>query len=160
PLRSTERGLEMHHTTADGTSDRFLTAYAQVTAAQARLSPHNAVTEIDRLILTAWRGKLPADMGLASHIAHPYREGPSAPLVLAEPPSDRERLRSCTAAIAGRLSEAMSPAILVDLDVDRFGTAAEVMGLAEKMQLPVAVVATAKAVIDETFPYYVGIYNG
>jgi Thiamine pyrophosphate enzyme, central domain len=39
-----------------------------------------------------------------------------------------------------------------------FGTG--LMELAEKMQLPVAVISTAKAVIDETFPYYLGIYNG
>jgi indolepyruvate decarboxylase len=160
PLRSIERGLGMHHTMTDGTWDRFLRAYAPVTAAQARLTPHNAVTEIDRLILTAWRDKLPVYMELPSDIACLDIEVPAAPLVLAEPPSDRERLRSCTAAIAGRLSEAKSPAILVDLDADRFGAAGDVMGLAEKMQLPVAVVATAKAVIDETFPHYVGIYNG
>ena len=39
PFRSMERGLGMHHTMADGTWDRFLNAYAQVTAAQARLTP-------------------------------------------------------------------------------------------------------------------------
>src|SRR5215470_10848547 len=160
PLRSMERGLEMHHTMADGTRDRFLRAYAQVTAAQARLTPHNAATEIDRLILTAWRDKLPVYMELPSDIAYLDIEVPVAPLVLAEPPSDPERLRSCTAAIAGRLSQAKAPAILVDLDADRFGAAGDLMGLAEKMRLPVAVVATAKAVIDETFPYYAGIYNG
>ncbi|MFL5819394.1 MAG: alpha-keto acid decarboxylase family protein [Solirubrobacteraceae bacterium] len=160
PLRSMERGLGMHHTMADGTWDRFLGAYAQVTAAQTRLTPHNAVTEIDRLILTAWHDKLPVYMELPSDIAYLDIEVPAAPLMLAEPPSDPERLRSCTAAIAGRLSEAKTPAILVDLDADRFGAAGELMGLAEKMQLPVAVVAPAKAVIDETFPHYVGIYNG
>jgi indolepyruvate decarboxylase len=42
PLRSIERGLGMHHTMADGTWDRFLGAFAQVTAAQARLTPANA----------------------------------------------------------------------------------------------------------------------
>lgn len=160
PLRSIERGLGMHHTMADGTWDRFLGAYAQVTAAQARLTPHNAVTEIDRLILTAWRDKLPVYLELPSDIAYLDVEVPVAPLMLAQPPSDPERLRSCTAAIAGQLSDAKSPAILVDLDADRFGATAEVMELAEKMQLPVAVISTAKAVIDETFPYYVGIYNG
>ena len=160
PLRSIERGLGMHHTMADGTWDRFLGAYAQVTVAQARLTPHNAVTEIDRLILTAWREKLPVYMELPSDIAYLDIEVPAAPLVRAEPPSDPERLRSCTASIAGRLSDAKSPAILVDLDADRFGAAAEVTGLAEKMQLPVAVIAPAKGVIDETFPYYVGVYNG
>src|SRR5262247_139102 len=160
PLRSLDRGLGMHHTMADGSFDHFLRAYAQVTAAQARLTPRNALTEIDRLILTAWREKLPVYMELPSDIAYLDIEVPAGPLVLAEPPSDPERLRSCIAAVAGRLSAARSPAILVDADAGRFGVASEVMGLAEKMQVPVAVINTAKAVIDETFPHYLGIYNG
>ncbi len=160
PLRSIERGLGMHHTTADGTWDRFLGAFAQVTAAQARLTPSNAVTEIDRLILTAWRQKLPVYMELPSDIACLDIEVPADPLMLAEPASDPERLKSCAAAIADHLSQAKSPAILVDEDVERYGVATEVMGLAEKLQLPVAVTGPAKAVIDETFPYYAGIYNG
>ena len=160
PLRSIERGLGMHHTTADGTWDRFLSAFAQVTAAQVRLTPSNAATEIDRLILTAWREKLPVYMELPSDIAYLDIEVPADPLVLAEPPSDPERLRSCAAAIAGRLSDAKSPAILVDRDVDQYGAATEVMGLAEKMQAPVAVTGPAKGVIDETFAYYAGVYNG
>src|SRR5215813_5662091 len=136
PLRSIERGLGMHHSTGDGTWDRFLGAFAQVTAAQARLTPHNAVTEIDRLILTAWREKLPVYMELPSDIASLDIEVPAAPLVLAEPPSDPERLKSCIAAVAGRLSAARSPAILVDLDADRFGAAGDLMALARKMRLP------------------------
>jgi indolepyruvate decarboxylase len=160
PLRSIERGLGMHHTTGDGTWDRFLGAFAQVTAAQARLTPYNAVIEIDRLILTAWWEKLPVYMELPSDIAYLDIEVPTEPLVLAEPPSDPERLQSCAAAIAAQLSNASSAAILVDQDVDRYGAAAEVMELAEKMQLPVAVTGPAKAVIDETSPCYAGIYNG
>ena len=160
PLRSIERGLGMHHTTGDGTWDRFLGAFAQVTAAQARLSPSNAAMEIDRLILTAWREKLPVYMELPSDIAYLDIEVPAAPLVLADPPCDPERLKSCVEAIASQLSDAKSPAILVDEDVERYGAATEVMGLAEKLQAPVAVTGPAKAVIDETFPYYAGIYNG
>jgi indolepyruvate decarboxylase len=160
PLRSIERGLGMHHTTADGTWDRFLAALAQVTAAEARLTPSNAAMEIDRLILTAWREKLPVYMELPSDIAYLDIQVPAAPLVLADPPSDPERLKSCAAAIADQLSRAKSPAILVDRDVDQCGVATEVMGLAEKLQVPVAVTGPAKAVIDETFPYYAGVYNG
>ncbi len=160
PLRSVERGLGMHHTMADGSFDHFLDAYAHVTAAHARLTPRNAVTEIDRLILTAWREKRPVYMELPSDIAYLDIQVPAGPLVLAEVPSDPERLSSCVAAIAGRLSAATSPAILVDADADRFGVASELMELAEKMQAPVAVINAAKAVIDETFPHYLGIYNG
>ncbi len=160
PYKSMERGLGMHHTMADGTWDRFITAYAQVTTAQARITPDNAVTEIDRLIRAAWHDKLPVYMEVPSDIAYLDIEVPAAPLMLEEPPSDPERLKSCAAAISGRLSQAKSPAILVDLDADRFGAAKQIMGLAEKAQLPVAVAPTAKAVIDETFPHYLGLYNG
>jgi len=154
PLRSIERRLGMHHTMADGSFDHFLDAYAHVTAANARLTPRNAATEIDRRILTAWREKLPVYMELPSDIAYLDIQVPAGPLVLADAPSDPERLSSCIAAIAGRLSAASSPAILVDADADRFGLASELMELAEKMQAPVAVINTAKAVIDETFPQY------
>jgi indolepyruvate decarboxylase len=160
PLRSIERGLGMHHTMGDGTWDRFLSALAPVTAAQARLTPANAAMEIDRLILTAWREKLPVYLELPSDIAYLDIEVPAAELVLTQPPSDPERLKSCAAAIAARLSHAASPAILVDRDVEQYGVATEVMGLAEKLQMPVAVTGPAKAVIDETFAYYAGVYNG
>jgi len=160
PLRSIERGLGMHHTMGDGTWDRFLGAMSHVTAGQARLTPSNAAAEIDRLILTAWREKLPVYMELPSDISYLDIEVPAAPLALAEAPSDPERLKSCAAAIADHLSNAKSPAILVDRDVDQYNAATEVMGLAEKLQMPVAVTGSAKAVIDETFAYYAGVYNG
>jgi indolepyruvate decarboxylase len=160
PLRSIDRGLGMHHTMVDGSFDHFLDAYSHVTAAHTRLSPRNAAAEIDRLILTAWREKLPVYMELPSDIAYLDIEVPEGSLVLANTPSDPERLRSCIAAVAERLSAAKSPAILVDADAERFGVASELMLIAEKMQAPVAVINTAKGVIDETFHYYLGIYNG
>src|SRR6516164_4991263 len=160
PLRSIDRGLGMHHTMADGTFAHFLRAYAHVTAAQARLTPRNAATEIDRLILSAWREKLPVYMELPSDIAYLDIEVPTSPLVLADSPSDSERVRSCIAAVTERLSSAKSPAILVDADADRFGVASELMALAEKLQAPIAVIIAAKSVIDETFAHYLGVYNG
>ncbi|HTU39041.1 MAG TPA: thiamine pyrophosphate-binding protein [Acidimicrobiales bacterium] len=160
PLRSIERGLGMHHTMGDGTWNRFLGAFAQVTVAQTRLTPSNAAMEIDRLILSAWREKLPVYMELPSDIAYLDIEVPDAPLSLVQPASDPERLQSCSAAIAKQLSRATSPAILVDQDADRYGAAAEITQLAQKLQMPVAVTGPAKGVIDETFAHYVGIYNG
>jgi indolepyruvate decarboxylase len=160
PLRSIDRGLGMHHTMADGTWDHFLGAYAQVTVAQARFTPRNAATEIDRLILTAWQEKRPVYMELPSDITHLEIEVPAGPLILAEPPSDPERLGSCIAAISNRLAAATSPAILVDADADRYRVASMLLELAGKIQAPVAVINAAKAVIEETFPHYLGIYAG
>src|SRR5262252_7140040 len=160
PLRSIDRGLGMHHTMADGTWDHFLNAYAEVTATRARITPRNAASEIDRLILTAWREKLPVYMELPSDIACLEIEVPTTPLKLSAPPSDPERLRSCIAAIAGRLSAAKSPAILVDADAGRCGVASELMELAAKIQAPVAAINAAKSMSDETSPHNLGIYAG
>jgi TPP-dependent 2-oxoacid decarboxylase len=85
--------------------DRFLGAFAQVTAAQARLTPANAVTEIDRLILTAWREKLPVYLELPSDIAYLDIQVPTAPLALEEAPADPELPPgSSTAATTGPIS--------------------------------------------------------
>ena len=105
-------------------------------------------------------GEAPGVHGAAVGHRVPRHRSPGSAARAREPPSDPERLRSCIAAIAERLSAAKSPAILVDADAGRFGVAPELMGLAEKMQAPVAVINTAKSVIDETFPHYLGIYNG
>ena len=160
PLRSIERGLGMHHTMADGTFDHFINAYKQVTAAQARITPRNAAAEIDRLILTAWREKLPVYMELPSDISYLEIDVPAAPLLLEDPPSDPERLRSCVDAIVARLRVAKAPAILVDADAHRHGLVHDLMELAEKIHAPVACVNAAKSVIDETFRHYIGIYGG
>src|SRR5271163_621892 len=88
PLRSFERGEMMHHTLADGGAGNFYRAFAEVTAAQAQLSPENAVTEIDRLILTAWRRKLPVYLELPSDIPYVEIEVPDSPLKLEMAPRE------------------------------------------------------------------------
>ena len=70
PLRAVDQRLLMHHTPADGSENTFYRAYEQVTAAQARLTPQNAVIEIDRLITTAWVLKRPVYLELPSDIAY------------------------------------------------------------------------------------------
>jgi indolepyruvate decarboxylase len=159
PLNSLNRNLPMHHPSADTDYDAVMRGYAPVTAAQARLTPQNAVSEIDRLILTAWQRKLPVYMELPSDIAYVNVEVPTEPLEFMMPPSDPERLRRCADAIVARLTGAFSPAILIGLDADRFGVARELEELAGKLQLPIAAMNAAKGVIDETCPYFLGLYG-
>src|ERR1700754_2186108 len=150
PLKSLDRNLLMHHTSADTDYDAVLKAYAPFTVAQTRLTPQNAVAEIDRLILTAWQRKRPVYMEVPSDIAYIDVEVPAEPLELVMPPSDPERLGTCAEEIATRLTGARSPAILVDIDADRYGVADELHELAGKLQLPIAAINTVKGVIDET----------
>jgi indolepyruvate decarboxylase len=160
PLRSLERGEMMHHTLAEGGRGNFYRAFAEVTAAQAELSPENAVVEIDRLILTAWRRKLPVYLELPSDIAYIEIETPDEPLELTVVRSNQERLDTCATAILARLNAAKRPAFLLDLDADRFGVLGQIERLAEQLQAPVAVLNTCKAGFDETSPLFAGVYLG
>ena len=160
PLRSRERGEMMHHTLADGVGGNFYRAFSEVTTAQAELSPENAVLEIDRLILTAWRRKLPVYLELPSDISYIEIDVPEEPLQLTVAGSSQERLQSATKAILARLEAAKSPAFLLDLDADRFGVLGQIERLAKKLEMPVAVLNTCKSAFDETSPLFAGVYLG
>ena len=160
PLRAIQRGDLMHHTLADREKGNFYRMFAEVTAAQARLTPENAVAEIDRLILTAWRRKLPVYLELPSDISYLEIEVPELPLKLEMPPSEQESLKACTGMILERLNAAKSPAFLLDLDAIRFGVSGQIMELAERFQVQVATLNCAKGAVPESSPRFVGTYAG
>jgi indolepyruvate decarboxylase len=160
PLRAVQRGDLMHHTLADREKGDFCRMFAEVTTAQARLAPDNAAAEVDRLILTAWRRKLPVYMELPSDVACLEIEAPAAPLELAMAPSDRENLNACTRMILERLTAAKAPAFLLDLDASRFGVSRQIMELAERFHAPVATMNCAKGAVPETSAHFAGIYGG
>src|SRR5262252_1553075 len=138
PLRSVQRGDLMHHTLADREKGNFRRMFEEVTAAQAQLTPENAVVEIDRLILTAWRRKLPVYLELPSDISYLDVEVPETPIELEMIPSDQANLKACTEMVLERLLAAKSPAFLLDLDAMRFGVSGQIMELAERFHMQVA----------------------
>ena len=87
PLRAIQRGDLMHHTLVDREKGNLSRIFAEITEAQARLTPENAVAEIDRLILTALRRKLPVYLELPSDIPYLEIEVPDSPLQLEMPRS-------------------------------------------------------------------------
>ncbi|HKD82387.1 MAG TPA: thiamine pyrophosphate-binding protein [Candidatus Angelobacter sp.] len=160
PLRAIQRGDLMHHTLADREKGNFLRMFGEITAAQSRLTPETAVTEIDRLILTAWRQKLPVYMELPSDISALEIEVPESPLKLEMPPSDQKSLKACTEMILERLKAAKSPAFLLDLDAIRFAVSGRVMELAERFNMQVATLNCAKGAVPEGSPQFIGTYGG
>lgn len=160
PLRAIQRGDLMHHTVVDREKGNLCRMFAEITEAQARLTPENAVAEVDRLIVTAWRRKLPVYLELPSDI--PYLEigVPDSPLKLEMAPSQQESLKACTEMILKRLKAAKSPAFLVDIDVMRFGVSRQIMELAERFQMQVATLNCAKGAVPESSSQLVGTYAG
>src|SRR5215469_13124284 len=138
PLRAIQRGDLMHHTLADPEKGSFLCMFTEVTTAQARLTPESAVAEIERLILTAWRRKLPVYMELPSDISYLEIEVPDGPLKLEMMASEQGSLKAATEMILERLKAAKSPAFLLDLDSIRFGVSAQIMELSERFHMQIA----------------------
>ena len=160
PLRAIQRGDLMHHTLVDREKGNLSRIFAEVTVAQTRLTPQNAVAEIDRLILTAWRRKLPVYMELPSDISYLDIEVPDHPLKLEMIPSDQNTLKACTEIILKRLNAAKSPAFLLDMDAIRFGVSGQIMELAERFQMQVATLNCAKGAVPESSPQHIGTYAG
>jgi indolepyruvate decarboxylase len=160
PLRAVQRGDLMHHTLVDPEKGNLVRIFAEITEAQAQLTPENAAAEIDRIILTAWRRKRPVYLELPSDIPYIEIEVPDSPLKLEMIPSERKSLKACTEMILNRLKAAKSPAFLVDIDVMRFGVSGQIMELAERFHMQVATLNCAKGAVPESSPQFVGTYAG
>ena len=160
PLRAVQRGDLMHHTLIDREKGNLCRIFAEITEAQARLTPENAAAEIDRIILTAWRRKRPVYLELPSDIPYLEIEVPESPLKLEMLPSERGSLQASTAMILERLHSATTPALLLDMDAMRFGISKQIIELAERFHMQVATLNCAKGAVPESSPQFVGTYAG
>jgi indolepyruvate decarboxylase len=160
PLKFVKRGAKLHHSLCDEGQNNFFRAFSEITVAQTQLTHANAATEIDRLILTAWRAKRPVYLELPSDICYLDIEVPEEPLRRTYAPSEPERLASCSTAILERLRAAKAPAMLLDMDAERYGVLEEIGKLAEHWQMRVATTGPAKGAFPETSPLHVGLYAG
>ena len=163
PLSEIRRRGLLHHTAGDGDYDNMMICARQFSIAQARIEPQNAAGEIDRCLRACLIDKQPVYLQFPSDIAAIEIETPRAPSALGDEAtqrSDPQALDAFLRAAAGTIDAAANPAILVDADVARFGLAETVLRLAEILGCPVASMGTAKGVIDETSPAFVGLYSG
>jgi len=160
PLYAMESRLRVHHSLAEGNFDNVRNCMEEFTAAYARITPANAVTEIDRVLLACWREKLPVFLQIPSNISYLEIEAPDQPLNLALPSSDPERLQSAVDRIAALLHKARRPALLVDMDADRSALAGILADLVSKCQIPYAAFRTGKGILSESNPLYRGVFNG
>ncbi|QGU08662.1 Indole-3-pyruvate decarboxylase [Corynebacterium occultum] len=160
PLYATEDRYDLHHTMADGNFRNMLDSIGQFTATAVRLTPMNAVVEIDRALHTCLREKRPVHLQLPSDISHLCVEAPDTDFDLTLPGSDPERLESAASRVLELFDAAQRPVILADLDADRHGFVPALQAFAEKTGTPYAHLNSGKGVLDEHHPLFLGTYNG
>jgi indolepyruvate decarboxylase len=89
---------------------------------------------------------------LPSDIPYIEIEVPDTPLKLEMIPSEQESLKACTEMILERFHAAKSPALLLDIDAMRFGVSTQIIELAERFQMQVAMLNCAKGAFPESSP--------
>jgi len=168
PLHTMEQRWLLHHTLADGNFDNMMTCYRQFTAAQTRLTPANAVHEIDRVLRTALLEKRPVYLQLPSNISwltvdvpdEVFHSAGTATHFATLPASEPEQLRRAVQHVAALLAAAQRPALLLDISARRLGLQATLQTLVDKLQLPYAALRTGRCILNETAPLSLGIYGG
>ncbi|KAE9987344.1 hypothetical protein EG328_003068 [Venturia inaequalis] len=73
---------------------------------------------------------------------------------------DEKAQNAAITAILDALSAAQSPSLLVDSLAHKHGARQETRALAKKLQIPTYTSGMGKGILDETEPYFVGMYSG
>lgn len=160
PLFASRERWLVHHTLADGDFDNTAAAAGAFVAATARLTPENAVTEIDRVLRVAMTQSRPVYLQLPANISYlPAQCGPKiAPL--APPPAPECTLPGLLDNVERLYQKATRPVMLVDLDAARRGLAPQLEQLVQTLGIPYVQLVTGKAILSESAPGFLGTYNG
>lgn len=159
PLAEIERNALVHHSAGDGNFENMMICGQQFSVAQARITPQNAVVETDRCLRACISRKRPVYLQLPSDVSCITIDVPPDPFSYGFE-SDRLLLDTFMGRLRAKLQSAASIVLLIDADVARYGLAERVMSISAALKAPIASMETAKGVIDETHPYYLGLYAG
>ncbi len=159
-IKKQSYGAPLHHTLGTGDFTMFARMFEKVTGAQASLTAENATAEIDRVLGVCLLKKQPVYINLPMDVASHEVAAPSDSFVLPAFESARATLDEAVDASVSLLEKAEKPVILADIGVDRYRLHNELRDLLAATGYPYATLSMGKALLEETHPQYIGIYNG
>ena len=152
-------GRPTHHSLGDGDFDHMVRMSAEVTVAQAVLTPDTAAAEIDRVLSEMIVTSRPGYLSLPADVAEAICVRPSGSLAVRSMCTDPNALRPFAAA-ARRLLDDHSPVVLADIFVHRSGAQEALDRLIKVGGLQYSSLLWGRRVVDESAPGYLGIYVG
>jgi indolepyruvate decarboxylase len=152
-----ELGTLFSHSTGHERSDLIM--FREVTVFAERIeTPGDAPRLIDRAIVMAKTKQRPVYLEIAKDVWGTSCPAPSRPLDFTDPPSGNET--QLARDIVAKLHNASKPALLLGIEIQRYGLASEVTALVNKLAVPWSTTLLAKSVIPEQTPGFVGVYGG
>lgn len=162
--RITHQRLITHHTLGDGVYGNFEAISLSASCVSARLTPDNAIEELERVIREALRQSAPAyivipmDLARMPVIGHPVA-GKKLSAVKRQS-SAPEELEGALDAIIKRLSISKNPVVLPTATIARYGIQDKFLAFLNKSNIPFALTPNDKGILSEGHPNYLGLYNG
>jgi len=160
---SQRNGMLLHHTLGNGDFNVFSNMGCQVAVDVARLNkPAEIADQIDHALRECWIRSRPVYIMLPSDMAEKKVEGARLQhlIDLSEPPNEEVREDYVVDVVLKYLHAAKRPIVLVDACAIRHRVLGEVHALVEKTKLPAFVTPMGKGAIDESSPFYGGVYAG
>jgi indolepyruvate decarboxylase len=149
-------GLMLHHQAK--TVDTQLAVFREITCDQAVLTnPATAPAEIARVLRSARERSLPVYIEFPRDMVAVQCE--KVPVLPRRAP-DRAALAECATEILDRLKRAKSPAIIVDVEIRRYGIETRVATLARKLGIPVVTTFMGRGLMEDAPDVVAGTYLG
>ncbi len=157
-------GLATHHTLGDGVFGNFFDLSAACCGVSTRLTPDNAVEEMERVIREAFRLSKPAFIQIPQDFAlmpvlGKRVKGAALPDVF-RGESNPTEVTAAVQAINARLAKAKRPVALPSLQVGRYHAKSQLLSFLKRSRIPFALTTLDKGVVDESHPGYLGLYVG
>ena len=149
-------GFLLHHQARS--IDSQLAVFREITCDQAVLDdPVSAPREIARVLASARERSLPVYIEFPRDmVAAKCADVP----VLRRQPTDAEALEECASEILQRLARAKAPAIIIDVEVRRYGAEKAVAALARRLGIPVVTTFMGRGLLEDAPDVVAGTYLG
>ncbi len=156
-------GVLIHHQAKEIESQYRI--YKEVTcAARVIQNPRFAAAEIDEVVQTILLQRRPGYLEIHRDMVDAMVSVPDSILhwngAVTESPSDSQKVIEAAREVATRLQGAKSPALIIGIEVHRFGLSKEIIALAEALGAPVLTNALAKGAFPMNHPLAMGVYMG
>jgi indolepyruvate decarboxylase len=154
--RERSSGLLLHHQARS--VDTQFAVYREITCDQAVLTdPDTAAGDIARVLRNAREMSLPVYIEVPRDLVGVE----TAPVpVLPQRAADSGALAECAEEVLAKLAQARSAAIMVDVEIRRYGLEARVAALARKLALPVVTTFMGRGLLAEAPDVVSGTYLG
>lgn len=113
--------------------------------------------KVDQAIRTAITRKHPVYLEIPQAMLGAHTSPPAAPLDLSIPPGAAPKTAS---AILKAVKAAKGPVLIVGIEVERYGLAAGVLSIINKLKIRWASTLLARTTLSEQHPQFLGVFNG